>query len=159
MAAITPGAIAKACAIVKQFEGCAERMPDGRLRAYPDPASGGAPWTIGFGSTGSDIKPGTIWTQAQADARLEQEVRDKASAVGRMVTVPLTDSEAGALISFAYNVGAGALQGSTLLRLLNAGGTKLSVADQFLRWDKAAGKVMAGLTRRRAAERALFLTP
>lgn len=158
MVTITPGAVAKACAIIKQFEGCAKRMPDGRLMAYPDPATGGAPFTIGWGSTGSDIKPGTIWTQAEADARLAQEVAEKAAAVGRMVTVALTDNEAGALISFAYNVGTGALQSSTLLRLLNAGGSKLSVADQFLRWNKAAGKVMDGLTRRRTAERLLFLS-
>lgn len=158
MATITPGAIAKACAIIKQFEGCAKRMPDGRLMAYPDPATGGAPWTIGFGSTGPDIKPGTIWTQEQADARLAQEVEAKAAAVGKAVKVPATDAQLGAAISMAYNIGATAFTNSTLVRLWNAGSAKESVADQFLRWNKAGGKVMAGLTRRREAERALFLS-
>ncbi|WP_199230809.1 lysozyme [Azospirillum sp. TSO5] len=155
---ITPGAIANACAIIKQFEGCEKRMPDGRLRAYPDPATGGAPWTIGFGSTGKDISPGTIWTQAEADARLAQEVAEKAAAVVKAVTVPATDAQIGAAISLAYNIGATNFANSTLVRLWNSGASKESVADQFLVWRKAAGKVMPGLERRRAAERALFLS-
>lgn len=158
MVTITPGAVAKACAIIKQFEGCEKRMPDGRLRAYPDPATGGAPWTIGFGSTGPDIKPGTIWDQATADARLAQEVAKKAAAVGRAVTVPATDAQLGAAVSLAYNIGATNFANSTLVRLWNSGASKESVADQFLVWRKAAGKVMPGLERRRAAERALFLS-
>ncbi|PWC97049.1 hypothetical protein TSO5_05965 [Azospirillum sp. TSO5] len=133
-------------------------MPDGRLRAYPDPATGGAPWTIGFGSTGKDISPGTIWTQAEADARLAQEVAEKAAAVVKAVTVPATDAQIGAAISLAYNIGATNFANSTLVRLWNSGASKESVADQFLVWRKAAGKVMPGLERRRAAERALFLS-
>lgn len=152
-----PTAIDLAVAIIKRFEGCAKRMPDGRLRAYPDPGTGGAPWTIGWGSTGKDIAPGTIWTQEQADARLAQEVAEKAAGVDRLVSIPLADHERAALISFAYNLGVSALGGSTLLRLLNAGASRESVAEQFSRWNKAAGKVLDGLTARRAAEKALFL--
>lgn len=158
MVTITPGAVEKACAIIKQFEGCAKRMPDGRLMAYPDPATGGAPWTIGWGSAGPDIKPGTIWTQEEADARLAQEVAEKAAAVGRAVKAPATDSELGAAISLSYNIGVGNFTNSTLLRLWNSGASKESVGDQFLVWRKAAGKVMPGLERRRAAERSLFLS-
>lgn len=157
MSTTIPGALVRAIDLIKQFEGCAKRMPDGRLRAYPDPGTGGAPWTIGWGSTGRDIVPGTVWTQEQADARLASEVAEKAAGVERLVTVPLTDNELAALISFSYNVGVSALAGSTLLRLLNAGAPKESVAEQFGRWTKAAGKELPGLVKRRAAEKALFL--
>lgn len=139
---------AKAIPLIQRFESC-------RLTAYPDPATKADPWTCGWGSTGSDIHKGTVWTQDQADNRLLLDVARFERGVKQLVTVPLTDNQLGALISFAYNVGIGALARSTLLKLLNAGAYE-AASDQFARWNRAAGKVMAGLTRRRAAEKALF---
>ena len=71
-AALTPSAIC--LRNVQTFEGCAEKRADGRFQAYPDPGSGGDPWTIGWGSTGPDVKPGTVWTQAQCDERLLRDL-------------------------------------------------------------------------------------
>ena len=136
--------------LVHEFEGC-------KLEAYPDPGTGGEPWTIGFGSTGPDIGPGTVWTQEEADARFLDDLTKFGDGVDRLVRVPLTDNQFAALVSFAYNVGLGALAGSTLLRKLNAGDYQ-GAADQLPRWNKAAGRVLPGLVRRRAAERELFLS-
>ena len=136
--------------LVQEFEGC-------KLEAYPDPGTGGEPWTIGFGSTGPDIGPGTVWTQEEADARFVDDLTKFGDGVDRLVRVPLTDNQFAALVSFAYNVGLGALAGSTLLRKLNAGDYQ-GAADQLPRWNKAAGRVLPGLVRRRAAERELFLS-
>lgn len=85
------------------------------------------------------------------------ELADCERAVSAAVTVSLSQSQFDALVSFAYNVGIGAFRSSTLLRKLNAGDYQ-GAADQFLLWDKNDGKVMRGLTRRRQAERALFLS-
>lgn len=98
-------------------------------------------------------------TEGRATDYLMHEVEEKAKNVEKMVKVPLNDNEYAALVSFSYNVGSGALQGSTLLKLLNANADRAAVADQFLRWNKAGGKELAGLTRRRQAERSLFLQP
>lgn len=141
----------KACAdLVKSFEGCI-------LKAYPDPATGGDPWTIGVGHTGPEVKPGVIWTQAQADAALEADLarfaRGVWNATGEKET---TQNRFDSLVSFSFNVGLGNLLNSTLLRLHNKG-DYAGAAEQFLRWDKANGKRMAGLTRRRQAERSLYL--
>ncbi|EKN8446792.1 lysozyme [Salmonella enterica] len=135
--------------LIKQFEGC-------RLNAYPDPATGGAPWTIGYGHTGNDVRPGMVWTQVQADSALISDLAQCERAISRLVKVTLTQNQFDALVSFVFNVGSGNLQSSTLLRKLNSGDYK-GGADEFPRWNKAAGKVMAGLTKRRAAERELFL--
>lgn len=135
--------------LIKQFEGC-------RLNAYPDPATGGAPWTIGYGHTGNDVRPRMVWTQVQADSALISDLAQCERAVSRLVKVNLTQNQFDALVSFVFNVGSGNLQSSTLLRKLNSGDYR-GAADEFPRWNKAAGKVMAGLTKRRAAERELFL--
>lgn len=140
----------QAVELVKRFEGC-------RLAAYPDPATGGAPWTCGWGTTGPTVSKGVVWDQATADAWLARDLERFAAGVDRVVEVPLTDNQRSALISFAYNCGLSNLKGSTLLRLVNAG-RFTDAAEQFGRWNKAAGKVMGGLTNRRAAERDLFLT-
>ena len=94
-------------------------------------------------------------TQQQGLALLRSDVESKAQAVRSCVTVPLTQGQFDALVSFAYNVGAGALQGSTLLRKLNAG-DYAGAATEFGNWTKAGGQVMSGLVRRRAAEAAMF---
>lgn len=135
--------------LVKRFEGL-------YLHAYLCPA--GVP-TIGWGSTGPEIRLGQVWTQQQADERLARDVQRFADGVDRLVTVPATANERAALYSFAYNLGLGALGGSTLLRLLNAGRPRAEVAAQFLRWTKAGGRELPGLVRRRHAERDLFLMP
>lgn len=139
-----------ALALIKHFEGC-------RLKAYPDPGSeDGRPWTIGYGHTGKEVTKGLIWTQAQADAALEDDAARFAMDVERLIKVSVTQWQFDALVSFAYNLGAGALAGSTLLRLLNTYDHD-GASKQFARWNKNGGQVMRGLVRRRAAETALFL--
>lgn len=142
-----PG-LAEALALIKQFEGC-------RLDAYPDPGSGGDPWTIGWGATGPGIKKGVRWTQAQADQRLAEDVARFAAGVDAAVTRAPTAGQRGAMISLAYNIGLGAFRDSTLLKKHNAGDFA-GAAAEFGRWNKAAGKVLNGLTRRRAAEEAVY---
>ena len=137
--------------LIRRFEGC-------RLEAYPDPATGGAPWTIGYGATGPGIEPGVVWTQEEAEARLVEDVQRFADAVERALTVDVSDNEFAAMVSLAFNIGAAAFRKSTLLRLVNDGHFD-EAAKQFERWNRAGGRVMAGLTRRRQAERALFETP
>lgn len=157
------------------------------LTAYPDPASplakalqtrgiwqkvlggapipadevlrklSGAPWTCGWGQTGPDVKQGAVWTQAQADARLEQMLAQCGDDVDFRVKVPLAAREKAALADFVYNAGAAALGSSTLLKLLNAG-DRAGAAAQFAVWNKAGGVVLPGLVARRARERDLFLT-
>lgn len=140
--------------LIKSFEGLF-------LKPYLDPIK--IP-TIGYGTIMYENgKKVTMQdppiTQERAQELLEWEVGLKADGVEKAVSVQINDNEFGALVSFAYNLGNQALRGSTLLKLLNAGQDKVSVADQFLRWNKAGGKELAGLTRRRQAERALFLQP
>ena len=139
---------------IKVFEGCS-------LTAYPDPGTGGAPWTIGYGWThpvdGKPIKPGMTIKQETADRLLKTGLVSYENDVLKMAKVKLTQGQFDALVSFAYNVGSRALSTSTLLRKLNDGDVK-GAADEFLRWNKAGGKVLNGLTRRREAERALFLS-
>jgi lysozyme len=147
-------ALAHAVALIKEFEGC-------HLDAYPDPGTGGDPWTIGWGSTGPGIRKGVKWTQAQADERLAQDVDRFLTGVFAAInkaTVTPSPAELGAMTSLAYNIGLRAFEQSTLLRLYNAG-NRAGAAAQFLRWNRAGGKVMRGLTRRREAEKALFERP
>jgi lysozyme len=151
---MTPG---QSCTkLIQQFEGCAKKNPDGTFAAYPDPGSGGDPWTIGWGSTGADIKKGVVWSQQQCDDRFSAHVDEfgakVAAALGGAAT---TQHQFDAMVSFAYNVGVGNFQSSTLLRKHKAG-DYAGAAAEFAKWNKAAGKVMAGLTRRRAAEAALY---
>lgn len=146
----------KGRALIQSFEGCEKRRPDGKLDAYPDPGSGGDPWTIGWGSTGPGIRKGTVWTQAQADERFEADVQKFAAKVDALLgDDPTTPGQFSAMVSLAYNIGLGNFAGSTVLRMHRAGDF-VGAAGQFGRWNKAAGRVMAGLTRRRAAERALY---
>jgi lysozyme len=143
------GAIAVADALTREFEGC-------KLTAYPDPGSGGDPWTIGWGATGAGIHKGVVWTQAQADARHVEDLERFAAGVNKLIgTAETTDKQRGAMISLAYNIGLGNFGSSTLL-LLHKAGDYPGAKAQFARWNRAAGKVMAGLTRRRAAEAAVY---
>lgn len=154
---MTPGSAG--IGLIQQFEGCAKKQPDGSFTAYPDPGTGGDPWTIGWGSTGADIAQGLVWTQAQCDARLASDVDKFATQVNNSLGgAATTQNQFDALVSFSYNVGIGNLNSSTLLKLHKAGDYPGAQA-QFARWNKAAGKVLAGLTKRRVAEAALYGTP
>ena len=141
-------------ALIKRFEGC-------RLTAYPDPGTGGDPWTIGYGWTGKvygkPIKPGMKIDDATADRLLRTGVVSFDQAVSKMLKVSVTQNQYDALVSLAYNIGTRALSTSTLMKKLNAGDVK-GAADAFLRWNRSGGKVMAGLTNRRKAEREVFLS-
>lgn len=132
--------------LIKSFEGL-------KLVAYKCPAG---IWTNGYGHTGPDVTPGQVITQAQADALLARDLERFEAGVSRLVSVQLTQNQFDALVCFSFNLGLGALQGSTLLRLLNAG-DYAGAAAQFPRWNKAGGKELPGLTRRRSAEQALFM--
>jgi len=134
--------------VLKYFENCS-------LSAYPDPATGGAPWTIGWGHTGPEVVRGLVWTQAKADATLLTDLAAREMTVSCAVTKSLTQGQFDALVDVVYNLGSGNFQGSTLLRMINAGDMAGALA-QFPRWNRAAGAPMRGLTRRRAAEAALF---
>ncbi|PHM51522.1 lysozyme [Xenorhabdus sp. KK7.4] len=133
---------------IKQYEGL-------KLKAYPDPATGGTPWTIGYGHT-KDVKPGQVITEQQADAFLHDDLQPIYITLESAVKVPLSQGQFDALCSLIFNCGAGNFVRSTLLKKLNAGGYQ-DAADEFQRWNKAAGKVMNGLTKRRASERQMFL--
>ena len=141
----------KGIALIKQFEGC-------KLTAYQDSVG---VWTIGYGWTqpvdDKPIRAGMTIKQETADRLLKTGLVSYESDVSRLVKVGLTQGQFDALVSFTYNLGARALSTSTLLRKLNAG-DYAGAADEFLRWNKAGGKVLNGLTRRREAERALFLS-
>jgi len=150
---------AEGLALLKHFESCLKPTSRGTFAAYPDPGYGWSVATIGWGTVqyedGKKVKQGDEITQARADELLEWEVAEKTKGVKDLVKVPLTSNQASALVVFAYNVGIGALKKSTLLRKLNAG-DYAGAAAQFGVWNKSNGKVLRGLTRRRAAERELF---
>ena len=150
-------------ALIKRFEGCARLRTDGLVEAYPDPGSGGEPWTIGWGATGADhfnggkIGPGTVWTQKQCDDRLERDLvrysTDVATALG---DAPTTQNQFDALVSFHYNTGA---IGRATLTRCHKSGRYGDASREFARWNKAAGRVLKGLVRRRTAEAMLYKTP
>ena len=137
--------------LIRQAEGL-------RLRAYLCPAG---VWTIGYGTTvypdGRKVQRGDACTVEQAVEYLANDLQKFERAVAEMVRVPLTENQFASLVSLAYNVGAQALRGSTLLRLLN-GGDYAGAANQFPRWNRGGGRVLPGLVKRRAAERDLFLS-
>lgn len=143
--------------LVRPFEGYHKRLPDGSCTAYPDPGSGDKPWTIGWGSTGPDIAPGTVWSRDAADDRLSHELEGFAAAVVRLSPRLLRepDRRLAAIISFAYNCGTGNYRISTLKRRVDAGDWA-EAQREIVRWNKAAGRVLRGLTRRRQAEAALL---
>lgn len=137
--------------LIIEFEGLHEKMPDGRYKAYRCPAG---VWTIYAGCT-EGVSDGMVVTEEQGKAMLALEMAKHEAAVERLVKAPLTQGQFDALVSFSYNVGAGALEGSTLLKLLNAG-DYAGARGQFSRWTKAAGVELAGLVRRRAREAEVF---
>jgi lysozyme len=130
--------------LIRDFEKC-------RLKAYRD--SGGT-WTIGYGHT-AGVRKGDTITQAQADAFLKADAAATVHAVNGMVKVPVSQCQFDALVDFAFNCGANALMHSTLLKKLNAGDYD-GAAAEFLRWDHDNGQQVAGLTKRRTADKTLF---
>ncbi|TNE53089.1 MAG: lysozyme [Sphingomonadales bacterium] len=143
---ISPAGIA----LIKRFEGCARLRSDGLIEAYPDPGTGGAPWTIGWGSTGPGIGPGTVWTQAQCDRRFEHDLAHYAADVSRALGgSPTTQAQFDALVSFHYNTGA--IARATLTRKHRDGDYR-GALHEFARWNRAGGRVLKGLVRRRKAE-------
>lgn len=136
--------------VLHYFESC-------KLTAYPDPGTGNDPWTIGWGDTGPDVKPGLTITQDEADARFSKRLSGEFEpGVTKALQRPATQAEFDAMVCLAYNIGVSAFTNSTLMRLFNRG-DYAGAAEQFLVWNRAGGKIMLGLRRRRAAERALFL--
>ncbi|WP_199152960.1 lysozyme [Chromobacterium sp. ASV23] len=134
--------------LIQQFEGL-------RLTAYQDSVG---VWTIGYGHTGPDVRSGLSISNSQATQLLSQDLQRFEQGVSNLVKAAINQNQFDALISFSYNLGLGNLQSSTLLRLLNQGDYQ-GAAGQFPLWDKAGGKVLPGLQKRRLAEQALFLTP
>ena len=136
----------KAIDLIKQFEGCV-------LTPYKDV---GGVWTVGYGTTGAQVKQGVPWTQAQAEEALQKRV-DAISSILTTTIVPIiTQNQLDALTSLCYNIGQGAFRQSTCLRFMNQR-QFAAAADQFLKWDHVNGVVVPGLLNRRQAERALFL--
>ena len=133
--------------IIKEFEGF-------RANAYRDPVG---VWTIGYGTI-RGVKPGDVVSRAEAERRLRQELVEYERAVERATGGNATQPQFDALVSFAYNVGVKGMAGSTVIKRHNAGDHQ-AAARAFGLWNKAGGKVWPGLTRRRAAEAALYLTP
>jgi lysozyme len=120
-------------------------------------------WSIGYGSgynwdQNRPVQKGDVIDKATAKKWLLIEAQKNFDQVMQMVKVNINDNQLIALSSFAYNVGNGALQDSTLLKLLNSGADKNTVASQFDKWIYAGGKVNNGLKNRRAAEKKLFLS-
>ena len=139
--------------LIKDFEGC-------KLTAYQDIVG---VWTIGYGTTaaaGLGITPskGLTITQERAEELLRQGVEKFAAKVDELITAKVNQNQRGAIVSLSYNIGCGALSKSTVLRELNAGNFDKAAAA-FQMWNKAGGVVSKGLSRRRDAERQLFLTP
>jgi lysozyme len=145
---------AKGIALIKHFESCMKAVPGG-FQAYLDPIR---VLTIGWGHTndnGRQFDANSIWTQAECDTEFLNDMAIFEKAANSLVTVPLNQGEFDALVSFTFNVGAGNLKSSTLLRKLNAGDFA-GAAQEFPRWNKAGGEVLPGLVKRRAAEALLF---
>lgn len=137
----------RARALMHHFESC-------RLTAYRCPAG---VWTIGWGDTGTHVRGGLVWTQAQADAAFDARLaREFAPAVTKAIgNAPTTPAQFGAMVALAYNIGVGAFAKSSVARK-HAAGDSAGAAGAFALWNKAGGKVLAGLIRRRAAEAALY---
>lgn len=152
--------VAIAAPLIERFEGLARLIPGGKVEAYPDPGTGGKPYTIGIGSTtdedGNPIKPGDVWTVERARKRFEAHLREFGAEVDRLIAGKRTTApQKAAMTSLAYNIGVNAFARSTVLKSHRAGFYD-HAANAFGMWSKAGGKTMAGLVRRRAAEAELY---
>jgi lysozyme len=142
------------CEFIARFEGF-------KVEAYPDPATGGEPWTIGVGHTTAAGPPavhkGMIITDHQVMSILADDLGKVEGTVRKHLPGAIAQPEFDALVSLCFNIGGGNFGTSSVVKRLNAG-DRTGAGDAFMMWNKAAGKVMKGLTRRREAERHLFLT-
>lgn len=139
--------------LIKEFEGC-------KLQAYKCSAN---KETIGYGNTfyedGSPVKMGDTITKERADSLFTLISDSFAAKVKPLINSAVTENQFAALVSFAYNCGITNLKSSTLLRKVNANPNDPTIASEFAKWNKAGGKVLAGLTRRRKAEAELYFKP
>jgi lysozyme len=146
-------------AVVEHFESC-------RLKAYPDPKTGGAPWTVGWGATGPGINADTVWTQAEADTRLARDLVFREAEANQAIRAPLTQGQFDGFVSILFNVGHGSpikdgiirLRSglpSTLLRKLNERDYD-GAREQFILWVSPGTNVEHGLRRRRVTEQQLW---
>jgi lysozyme len=141
--------------LIKHFEGCLQPH-EGKYKSYVCPAG---VTTIGWGSTGAPhgrhkIDKHTVWSQAQCDTAFLTDMEEFEKSVRSLVKVPLEPWQFDSLVSFTYNCGAGNLAKSTLLKRVNAKDPK--AYEEFIKWNKAGGKVLPGLTRRRKSEALLY---
>lgn len=145
-------AIDKAMPVIKKYEGC-------ELKSYLCPAKIA---TIGWGNTmyknGAKVQLGQTITQKEADDLLAFHLNYFYERIKDMVKSNLNDNQLGALLSFSYNLGLGNLKVSTLLKKVNADPNDPTIKDEFLKWNKAGGKVLAGLTKRRQEESNLYFS-
>lgn len=143
----------KGIELMHKFEGC-------KLSSYLCPAK---VWTIGYGNTfyedGSKVQPNQHISQKRAD-QLFQNISEKqfAEPIRKLLKVQLNENQFSALVCFAYNVGVANLCKSTLLKKVNKNPNDLTIREEFLKWNKAGGRVLNGLTKRRIAEANLYFT-
>lgn len=143
-------------ALIKRFEGCARLRKDGMVEAYPDPGTGGAPWTIGWGATGKEITKGTVWTKEQCEHRFALDMERYSSEVRRALGPAIdatSQAQFDALVAFHYNTGA--IANATLTRKHIAGDFE-AAANEFGKWVYADGRILKGLVLRRAEEAKLY---
>ena len=142
----------KGLKLIQEFEGL-------KLTAYQDVIG---IWTIGYGNTfyldGNIVKKGDKVTKAQAEALLKATIKEFETKVESLVKAKLNQNQFDALVSFTYNVGPANLKKSTLLKKVNINPNDESIADEFIKWNRASGKVIDGLTRRRQAESDLYFS-
>jgi|TARA_R110001592_G_scaffold86435_1_gene254971 lysozyme len=138
---------AEGIALIKKFEGC-------ELEAYQCSAS---VWTIGYGHT-AGVKEGDTCTQGESDVLLQEDLEDFEATIQKLVNVPLKQNEFDALVSWVYNLGGTNLRNSTLLQRINddSDSSRADIPYQMKRWNRAGGKVLEGLVRRREAEAMLW---
>jgi lysozyme len=140
-------------AIIKKFEGLS-------LKAYKDIVG---VWTIGYGNTfyenGNSVKEGDQITLERAEALLAKTVEGFKDRIEPYITSSLNENQWAAILSLAYNIGVGAFKSSTLLKKINIDPNDPGIREQFLRWNRAGGKVVLGLTRRRTKEADLYEKP
>ena len=143
--------------LIKPFEGLAKLLPDGTVTAYPDPGTRGHPWTIGWGATGPEIQPGTIWTIEQGENALDHHVEYFVRGLFKLSPELATafPRRIAAVTSWAYNCGLGNYRVSTFKKRIDAGDWD-GAAEECLKWTKANGRVLPGLKRRREAEALLM---
>lgn len=142
--------------LVKQFEGF-------KSKAYPDPATNGEPYTIGYGSTryanGDKVKLGEMLTMPEAERLLIFDLERRLGAIRAWLPYQMNQNQVDSVLSFVYNCGVGAFEKSTLRKLIWDNPHNPIIRQEFMKWTRANSKVMKGLQNRRAAESELYFKP